>query len=413
MKRTLLASVLTLLATGFGLPPAACAQSQAQGQDQSQGQGLGQGQAETAKPAGDAQPPAAKKRLSFFDPEDGMLDMSDFLLNHKGALPVPTVITEPAVGYGFGLGLLFFSESMAEAAAEARASGKGPAPPNITAVGGAYTDNGTWAAGIVHFHTWDGDRIRYLGGIGKVDANLEYFGLSNQPRSYELQGFGLVQQLLFRLGDSHWYVGPRYVYADSSATFKFGNTASELGVFERDQRIGKGGIVIDYDSRDNIFYPSKGTYAEFQAQFARAGFGSTQTFDMYDARAFTWQPIARTLILGLRGDTRFSSGDVPFYAQPYVDLRGVQKGRYQDRNAVVAEAELRWDVTPRWSLLAFSGVGKAYGRWHDFSDASTVVSVGTGFRYMIARKLGLAMGIDVAHSRDQNAFYIQVGSAWH
>ncbi|MBV8156899.1 MAG: BamA/TamA family outer membrane protein, partial [Dyella sp.] len=352
-------------------------------------------------------------RLSFFDPEDGMLDMSDFLLNHKGALPVPTVITEPAVGYGFGLGLLFFSESMAEAAAEARASGKGPAPPNITAVGGAYTENGTWAAGAAHFHTWDGDRIRYLGAIGKVDANLEYFGLSNQPRSYELQGFALVQQVLFRLGDSHWYVGPRYVYADTSATFKFGNTASELGVFERDQRIGKGGIVIDYDSRDNIFYPSKGTYAELEAQFARAGFGSTQTFDMYNARAFTWLPIARTLILGLRGDTRFSTGDVPFYAQPYVDLRGVQKGRYQDRNAVVTEVELRWDVTPRWSLLAFSGAGKAYGRWHDFSEASTVVSVGGGFRYMIARKLGLAMGIDVAHSRDQNAFYIQVGSAWH
>jgi hypothetical protein len=51
--------------------------------------------------------PPAKKKLTFFDPEDGKLDMSDFLLNHKGALPVPTIITEPAVGYGFGLGLLF------------------------------------------------------------------------------------------------------------------------------------------------------------------------------------------------------------------------------------------------------------------------------------------------------------------
>jgi len=415
MRRALLASALTLLATSSGLPPAAHAQSQdqVQVQDQGKAQGKPQGPADTAKPADEAQPQAGKKRLSFFDPEDGMLDMSDFLLNHKGALPVPTVITEPAVGYGFGLGLMFFSESMAEAAAEARASGKGPAPPNITIVGGAYTDNGTWAAGLGHFHTWDGDRIRYLGGIGKVDANLEYFGLSNQARAYELQGVALVQQLLFRVGDSHWYIGPRYVYADTSATFKFGNTAGELGPFERDQRIGKGGIVIDYDSRDNIFYPNKGSYAELEAQFARAGFGSTQTFDMYNARGFTWLPFARTLILGLRGDTRFSTGDVPFYAQPYVDLRGVQKGRYQDRNAVVTEVELRWDVTPRWSLLAFSGAGKAYGRWHDFSDASTVVSVGGGFRYMIARKLGLAMGIDVAHSRDQNAFYIQVGSAWH
>ncbi|KWR91708.1 BamA/TamA family outer membrane protein [Cupriavidus sp. IDO] len=352
-----------------------------------------------------------KKPLTFFDPEDGMFDMSDFMLNHKGALPVPTIITEPAVGYGFGLGLMFLSESMAEAAANARASGKGPAPPNITVVGGAYTENGAWGAGVGHFHTWDGDRYRYLGGIAKVNANLDYFGLLNQPRAYQLQGVALIQQLLVRIGDSRWYVGPRYVLFDSSATFKFGN-AGELGSFEKDQRIGKGGLVVDYDSRDNIFYPNRGTYAEFEAQFARAGFGSTQTFNMYNARGFTWLPLARTLILGLRADTRFSTGDVPFYAQPFIDLRGVQKGRYQDRNALATEVELRWDVTPRWSVLGFTGAGKAYGRWHDFSDATTVVSVGAGFRYMIARKLGVSIGIDVAHSKDQNAFYIQVGSAW-
>ena len=367
--------------------------------------------AQEAAPAAPAEPAPARS-LSFFDPEDGMLDASDFLLNHKGALPVPTIITEPAVGYGFGLGLMFFSESMAEAAANARASGKGPAPPNITGIGGAYTENGTWGAGFAHFHTWDGDRYRYLGAIAQVDAQLDYFGQLNQARAYELRGTFLVQQFLVRLGDSRWYVGPRYVLFDSSATFKFGN-AQELGSVEKDQRIGKGGIVVDYDSRDNIFYPSRGTYAEFEVQLARSGFGSTQTFNMYNARGFTWIPVARTLIVGLRADTRFSSGSIPFYAQPYVDLRGVQKGRYQDRNAVMAEMELRWDVTPRWSLLGFTGTGKAYGQWHDFSDASNVYSVGAGFRYMIARKLGIAMGIDVAHSKGQNAFYIQVGSAWH
>ncbi|TXI90501.1 MAG: glyceraldehyde-3-phosphate dehydrogenase [Cupriavidus sp.] len=355
---------------------------------------------------------ADKQPVSFIDPEDGAFDTSDYLLHHKGTLVVPTVITEPAVGYGGGLGLMFFSQSMAEAAASTRASSHGLTPPNITAIGGAYTENGTWGAGLAHFHTWRGDSIRYLGALAKVDANLDYFGLRNQPRAYALRGVALLQQVLFRLGNSPWYLGPRYMLFDSSATFR-GNGAPELGSIEKDQRIGKGGVVLDYDTRDNIFYPGRGVYAEVEMQFARGGFGSTQSFDTYDARAFTWLPVARTLILGLRADTRFSSGDIPFYAQPFVDLRGVQKGRYQDRNAVVAEVELRWDMTPRWSLLAFSGVGRAYGRWYSFSDASTVASVGTGFRYLIARKLGLSMGIDVAHSRDQNAFYIQIGSAWH
>ncbi|KDP84514.1 hypothetical protein CF70_018925 [Cupriavidus sp. SK-3] len=43
----------------------------------------------------------------------------------------------------------------------------------------------------------------------------------------------------------------------------------------------------------------------------------------------------------------------------------------------------------------------------------TEPAIGGGFRYLIARRLGVSTGIDVAHSRDQNAFYVQVGSAWH
>jgi len=351
---------------------------------------------------------AGAEPLSFIDPEDGQFDASDFLLNHKGALPVPTVITEPAIGYGGGLGLLFFSESMAEA----HASESGPAPPNITFAGGAYTENGTWAAALGHFHTWDGDRYRYLGAIAQVDAQLDYFGLLNTPRAYELRGWGTVQQFLARLGDSHWYVGPRYAYFDATTTFRHGSVAPELGDLSIGQRIGMGALVVDYDSRDNIFYPRRGSYAELELQFARPGLGSSNSFDLYNLRGFHWMPLGKTFVLGLRGDSRMSSGQTPFYMQPYIDLRGVQKGRYQDRNTLVAEAELRWDVTPRWSLLGFSGMGRAYGRWQSFDEAENVVSVGAGFRYMIARKLGVSLGLDVAHSKNENAFYIQLGSAW-
>ena len=204
----------------------------------------------------------------------------------------------------------------------------------------------------------------------------------------------------------------RYVFFDSSSNFTGGSVPGDPGNFQKDQRIGAGSLILDYDSRDNIFYPASGSFAEFETQFARTGFGGSENYDLYAARGFTWIALARTLILGLRIDTKFSTGDIPFYAQPYVDLRGVQKGRYQDRNAIATEAELRWDVTPRWSLLGFTGVGKAYGRLQSFSQAQNVQSVGAGFRYLIARKLGVSIGIDVAHSKDQNAFYIQVGSPW-
>ena len=37
------------------------------------------------------------------DPDDGMLDMSAYLASARGFLPVPILMTEPAIGVGLGL----------------------------------------------------------------------------------------------------------------------------------------------------------------------------------------------------------------------------------------------------------------------------------------------------------------------
>jgi glucose/arabinose dehydrogenase len=42
----------------------------------------------------------------------------------------------------------------------------------------------------------------------------------------------------------------------------------------------------------------------------------------------------------------------------------------------------------------------------------TVVTGGAGFRYELASKYGLHMGVDVAFGPDGPAFYVQFGSAW-
>ncbi|WP_028354650.1 BamA/TamA family outer membrane protein [Bordetella petrii] len=357
-----------------------------------------------------ASPACLAQPAGFTDPEDGAFDASDYLLNRKGVFPVPMIITEPAVGYGGGAMLMYFSESLAEAGQKSGRDGP-VTPPNITGLGAVGTENGSRGAGLFHFHAWGADRFRYLGALAHGKVNLDYYGALNHGRSYELKGTFLVQQLLARLGDSHWYVGPRYTYFKSDTRFT-GEAAGELGFDDQQLSVGKLGLVVDYDNRDNIFYPTKGSYAELEAQFARGWLGSSKSFETYRARGYTWLPFHPRWTLGLRLDAQTTSGSVPFYAQPYVDLRGVSRGRYQDRTALAGETELRWNVTPRWSLLGFAGIGKAYGRWKSFGEASSVTSAGVGFRYLVARKLGLSVGIDVARSRDQNALYIQVGSAW-
>lgn len=105
-------------------------------------------------------------------------------------------------------------------------------------------------------------------------------------------------------------------------------------------------------------------------------------------------------------------GDVPFYRQPFIDLRGISRGRYQDESVALVEAELDWNFTPRWTALAFGGAGRAWGRKTHFGDAGTETTRGLGVRYLIARVLGLRVGLDWAWGPDDHAYYIQVGSAW-
>ena len=45
---------------------------------------------------------AQKKNLLFKDSVDGAFDMSDYLIEAHGFIPVPILITEPALG-GFGV----------------------------------------------------------------------------------------------------------------------------------------------------------------------------------------------------------------------------------------------------------------------------------------------------------------------
>ena len=69
-------------------------------------------------------------------------------------------------------------------------------------------------------------------------------------------------------------------------------------------------------------------------------------------------------------------------------------------------------ATPSATLIETVGVGKAYGRRQSWSESETVAAGGLGFRYLVARKLNLYAGMDVARGPEDTALYIQAGSAW-
>jgi hypothetical protein len=78
----------------------------------------------------------------------------------------------------------------------------------------------------------------------------------------------------------------------------------------------------------------------------------------------------------------------------------------------VMEAEADWNLYKRWSLVGFTGIGNAFESFDTFDEGKSVSSVGTGFRYLLARKFGAKVGMDFAKSTDDFAFYIVFGCSW-
>ena len=118
-------------------------------------------------------------------------------------------------------------------------------------------------------------------------------------------------------------------------------------------------------------------------------------------------------MLGVRLEGDFIGDDAPFYDVPYIDMRGIPALRYQGENVLVGELEARWDVTYRWSLVGFGGAGLTAQEIGDFGDESAKWAGGGGFRYLIARRLGLRVGLDVAVGPEDTVLYMGIGSAWH
>ena len=88
--------------------------------------------------------------------------------------------------------------------------------------------------------------------------------------------------------------------------------------------------------------------------------------------------------------------------------------RFQGDDVLQTELEVRWNINKRWSAVGFTGVGRAEDQLSELfnGDGETKSTVGIGGRYLIARKMGLYAGIDVAKGPDETVFYLQVGSAW-
>ncbi len=364
---------------------------------------------------------AQEKKVSFRDSLDHQFDMSDFIINKKGFVPVPAIITEPALGgFGGALAPVFIQPNKPK-----EVDGKFyPMAPNITTVFGGYTLNNSWAIGggrVGLIPKWG---IKYSIAGGYANINMDYyFNLDKLNTStnfeFNIKTIPIMASITKQFRDPRFSVGIRYLFThnDLSVTDNNGNGVwrEKLDSLISDYisgNVAKLGLQASFDSRDNTFTPNRGMKVNLSADWSNPWVGSDYKYAQFEGAFYYFLPIRHNLITGMRFDMQQVAGDVPFYIKPYIDMRGVPTARYAGKTTMLAELEQRWDVVPRWSVLFFGGTGKAFDQYSEFNAADWAWSYGTGVRYLIARKLKLRMGIDFAMGPEGFTYYIVFGSSW-
>ena len=352
----------------------------------------------------------------FIYEEDSAVDISGFLNSDVGFLPLPIIITEPALGFGGGLGLVYFHTKKG---GEKKAPGD--FPPIMSMLAGAYTSNGTYALLLGHQGSYNEDRVRYTGAIGLINVNLKYYDYGFEEikdkigYEFNLNGFILFQEAIFRLNrEIPLFLGFNYVYVNNKVTFNTGLDLPELGLdkLEGQNNLGGLNLVNIYDVRDNNFTPTKGFYTATEFGVFSKYLGGSNDYWNFENRSYAYLPVGDKFYSGYRLNIASKWGEVPFYEKPFINLRGIPLMRYQNNNVGVIETEWRYQFLNRWSLVAFGGVGYAIDYYLKIAKNDVKGAGGLGFRYFLAKDYGIHAGIDVARGPEQWAWYLTLGSNW-
>ena len=337
-------------------------------------------------------------------------------------LPLPIFITEPAIGEGLGATLIYFhheedaKNSKGRKATTAhnlsKAGQRSKPPPTATAIFAAYTNNDTAAAGIGHSNSFLNDKYRLVAAAASARINSKFY-VVDMPFNFSLDGNFIYANLKRRFGDSNAFFGIATSYLDAGVIFE-----SSFPVFNSVSLddfdfvdVGLAASLI-YDTRDNTVMPNSGYIVDLTSWHYDEAFGGD--FDYSSTRFIgnSFHKFGQKYVLGLRLDISQADGDVPFYAEPYVRLRGIPALRYQGKNVTVVEIEGRRRISDRWSASVFTGAGNVKIGRQPSETGDNINTVGIGARYIALREQDAWVGIDIAAGPEEVVVYIQMGQAW-
>ena len=244
--------------------------------------------------------------------------------------------------------------------------------------------------GLMSFPRLYGKRLQVdFYGAHSDSPQLPYYGPGNNSRiegrtDYRLEQTNLDFRLGWRVVRRHVFVGvtggmnainvgpgTSTIYASADKTY---SPAQAPGI-DRQTNYFHVGPFVQVDFRDRKDDPHRG--ANFVVRYSDYNDTKRDLYSFHRLESVYEQYIPffnekRVIALRARTDLSYvhANAQLPFYLQPTVggsdDLRGYRQFRFRDNNALLMNAEYRWEVAPVLDMAIFADAGKVFPRPGEF-----------------------------------------------
>ena len=169
-----------------------------------------------------------------------------------------------------------------------------------------------------------------------------------------------------------------------------------------------------YDSRDNIYDPTRGRRISYTAQWAGHGLGGDFDFYKFTAETRMYKKLGAKNVLAFRARGGFIQGDAP-YSQLFTlggadSLRGYEDDQFRGKYMYNATLEFRFPIVKKVSGVLFTDIGDAWDApnvtWYN-SKKTFNYGVGAGIR--VTTPIG-PVKLDYGVGKHKNKFHFSFGT---
>jgi outer membrane protein assembly factor BamA len=335
----------------------------------------------------------------LFDTADKMLD----LVSVKSWTFIPAVTYSPETSLGLGVRALKIFPDQEGSIAR-------PSTLPITLL---YTLN-RQIVFTTALDLWlNGNETHLSGRLELMDYPFRYYGIGNElveekVESYASRNAHLQINYQKRIAGGI-YLGPRYEFRidDIYKKQSGGMLDSEQVAGSNGQQISGVGLLLNYDTRDNIFQPLKGSFHQVSLMGFHSIWGSKFNFGHYQIDFRKYFRVYNQQVFAAQAWYSFTSGHPPFQRISLIGgsdlMRGYFEGKFRDFHAMVYQAEYRLPLYRKLGLVLFGSAGQVADKVTGYSLRRFRYGGGLGLRYQLTDE-GLNFRLDIAFG-DQPALY--------